>query len=176
VLVAPWLFTDSAMDVPWLDWLGLGTFDPVTNDYVPIFPWLALVLLGTVFARLTLNKGQARSFHATGRLTRAIIWAGRHSLPIYLLHQFVLLGLLYGVLQITGPDAAAEARPFIAECESSCRQQGAQATTCRAICSCAVANLRQEGLWANVLANDLNDDQRLRVSRSTQQCLRQAPP
>jgi uncharacterized membrane protein len=176
VLAAPWLFTHPALDAPWLDWLGLGTFEPVTNDYVPVFPWFAMVLLGMVFARLTFKDRQASGFRATGKGSRGIIWAGRHSLPIYLLHQVVLLGLLYGLLQLTGPNPTAEARPFIAECESTCRLQGAQAVTCRAICSCAVSNLRQDGLWANVMANDLNDEQRLRVSRSTQQCLRQAPP
>ena len=176
VLAAPWLFTQPALDAPWLDWLGLGTFEPVTNDYVPVFPWFAMVLLGMVFARLTLKDRQASGFRATGKGSRGIIWAGRHSLPIYLLHQVVLLGLLYGLLQLTGPNPTAEARPFIAECELTCRLQGAQAVTCRAICSCAVSNLRQDGLWANVMANDLNDEQRLRVSRSTQQCLRQAPP
>jgi uncharacterized membrane protein len=176
VLAAPWLFTDSSLDAPWLDWLGLGTFEPVTNDYVPVFPWFALVLLGTVFARLALNTRQASGFRATGKFSRAIIWAGRHSLPIYLLHQVVLLGLLYGLLQLTGPNPTAEARPFIAECEATCRRQGAQAATCQAICSCAVTNLRQEGLWAKVTANNLNDEQRLSISRTTQQCLRQAPP
>ena len=49
---------------PWLDWLGLGTFEPVTNDYVPVFPWFAMVLLGMVFARLTFKDRQASGFRA----------------------------------------------------------------------------------------------------------------
>lgn len=177
VLAGPWMFTSVALDAPWLDWLGLGAFEPVTNDYVPIFPWFALVLSGIVFARLVMVGPGPRTpgWQASGKLATGIIWAGRHSLPIYLLHQLVLLGLLYGVLRITGPNAAAEARPFIAECEATCRRQNAQAATCRAICTCVVQNLRQEGLWAKVLANDVGEDDRLRVSRMTQQCLRQLP-
>jgi uncharacterized membrane protein len=178
VLAGPWIFTDVAFDAPWLDWLGLGSFDPVTNDYVPIFPWFAFVLLGTVFARLMLDAKRPRLpvWQPKGGTSKAIIWAGRHSLPIYLLHQILLLGVLYGVLQLTGPNARAEARPFIAECEASCGRQGAQPATCRSLCSCVVDRLRQEpALWAKVRASDVDEEGRLRVSRLTQQCLRQAP-
>ena len=152
VLAAPRIFTSVALDAPWLDWLGLGSFEPVTNDYVPVFPWFGLVLLGVAFAKLILigeTPPRIAAWHGSGKLGRAIIWAGRHSLPIYLLHQIVLLGLLYGVLQLTSPNANAEAQPFIAECEASCRQQNAQPATCSAICGCVVQSLRQAGLWSN---------------------------
>jgi uncharacterized membrane protein len=178
VLAAPLVLTSRAFDGPLLDWLGLGSLDPVTNDYVPIFPWFGLVLLGTVFARLVMTGKTARFFaqwRTSGVVAAWVIWAGRHSLPIYLLHQVVLLSILYGVLLLAGPNANAEARPFIAECEASCRRENAQASTCRAICSCAVDSLRNGGLWPKVLANDIEAEDRLRISRLTQQCLRQTP-
>ena len=179
VLAGPLIFTAPALDAPWLDWLGLGALDPVANDYVPVFPWFAFVLLGTVFARLMMKDERPRlpAWQASGKLSRAVIWAGRHSLPIYLLHQIVLLGALSGILQIVGPNPVAEARPFTAGCEASCGQQGAAAATCQALCSCIVENLRQDdSLWARVRANDVDEAERLRVSRLTQQCLRQPPP
>ena len=43
---APFLFTAPALDEPYLDWLGLGSSAPVTNDYVPVFPWFGWVLVG----------------------------------------------------------------------------------------------------------------------------------
>ncbi|MBZ6075047.1 DUF1624 domain-containing protein [Microvirga puerhi] len=176
---APWIFTSPALDQPWLDWLGLGTREPVTNDYVPIFPWFGLVLAGIAVAKIVLPYTDAlqiarwRAKHST---TRLIAWAGRKSLPIYLLHQIVLLGVLYGVLQLTGPNPMAEARPFIAECEASCLAQNGQAGMCRALCSCVVKELRQSELWQKVLRDDIGPEEQTRISRTAQQCLRQSEP
>src|SRR6478735_2591883 len=55
-LIGPWLFTSPALDAPWLDWLGLGATDPVTNDYVPIFPWFGLVLIGVAGGKWLLAR------------------------------------------------------------------------------------------------------------------------
>ena len=49
---APVLFTAPALDEPYLDWLGLGSSAPVTNDYVPVFPWFGWVLVGLATARV----------------------------------------------------------------------------------------------------------------------------
>jgi len=103
---APRLFTDASLATPTLDWLGLGARAPVTNDYVPIFPWFGFVLLGIVAARSVLLLA-ARRLPSPGRLwsfafLRGLIWSGRHSLLIYLVHQPVLLGALVLILQLTG--------------------------------------------------------------------------
>lgn len=76
---------------PW-QWIGLMTYKPITEDYVPLIPWFGVVLLGMA-AGMTLRKAPAKKLPVGWRGTLA--WAGRHSLPIYLLHQPVLLGMLY---------------------------------------------------------------------------------
>ncbi|WP_052003203.1 heparan-alpha-glucosaminide N-acetyltransferase [Microvirga sp. BSC39] len=177
-LAAPYVLTDSALDAPWLDWLGLGSADPVTNDYVPIFPWFGLVLSGVAAGRILLTRRETMSlagWRSRDWFSGLLIWAGRKSLPIYLTHQIILLGLLYGVLQIVGPNRMAEAQPFMNQCEASCLQN-AQPQTCRALCSCTVETLRQSDLWQKVIDNTTTAADQTRISRAAQQCLRQSPP
>src|SRR3712207_2319249 len=112
-LAAPTIFTNPALDAPSLDWLGLGAPDPVANDYVPVLPWFGMVLIGVALGRLLLARAattRLAHWQTKDALFRTLAWAGRKSLPIYLVHQLVLLGILCGVLQVTGPNPRAEAR------------------------------------------------------------------
>jgi uncharacterized membrane protein len=177
-IVAPWLFTRPALDQPWLDWLGLGAADPVTNDYVPIFPWFGFVLIGVAAGKALLPLKETMGFARWGArdaFSRMLVWAGRKSLPIYLVHQIVLLAVLYGVLQITGPNPVAEARPFMMECEANCVEQNGKPALCRSTCSCIVDNLRQGDLWQKILDGRVAVEDQTRISRAAQQCLRKAP-
>lgn len=177
--LAPWIFTGPGLDAPWLDWLGLGSSTPITNDYVPIFPWFGLTLVGLAAGKALLPHREAMNlarWRAKSGFSRLLIWAGRKSLPIYLIHQLLLLTILYGVLQITGPNPAAEAAPFKSECEASCRQQNATPGTCTAICSCVVEELRRSDLWQKILGDRIDAEDQTRISRTAQQCLRRSPP
>ena len=51
VLIAP-LFANPALNAPVLLWLGLGTEEPPSDDYNPLFPWFAFLLIGIAIARL----------------------------------------------------------------------------------------------------------------------------
>jgi len=178
VLAAPSLFTSPALDAPYLDWLGLGSADPMTNDYVPIFPWFGMVLIGIALGKALLPRAgtwRLARWQARNALTRTLVWAGRQSLPIYLTHQLVLLAFLYGVLQITGPNPRAETRPFLNDCVETCLGQNAEPATCNSVCSCTVDALRQSDLWRKVLNGSTTAEDRTQISRTAQQCLRRAP-
>jgi uncharacterized membrane protein len=83
---------------PWLLWLGLMPENFQTLDYFPLLPWFGVVLLG-IFAGNTLYAKGKRMFriremsHGAGLLC----FLGRHSLIIYLLHQPVLIAILYAL-------------------------------------------------------------------------------
>ena len=45
-IVLPLLWRDEVFNGPWLRWIGLVTRKPVTEDYVPVLPWLGVMLWG----------------------------------------------------------------------------------------------------------------------------------
>ena len=80
-------------DWPWLNWIGMMTHKPATEDYVPLFPWFGVVLVGVAIGAV-LPRLQ-RSLASADRFAPAwLAWLGRHSLIIYLAHQPILVGAL----------------------------------------------------------------------------------
>lgn len=102
VFIAPRLLFLPAFDAPWLQWIGLGTLLPRTVDFVPVFPWLAPVLAGIALGNALDRRGiWARLVPA--HPPRALVWLawpGQHSLAVYLLHQPVLIALVWAATQI----------------------------------------------------------------------------
>ena len=81
-----------------LQWFGLMTYKPKTEDYVPFLPWFGVVLLGIFSAQFIFKKGHFKIFkywQDTSRHQQLIVCMGRHSLLIYLLHQPVFMGILF---------------------------------------------------------------------------------
>ncbi len=83
-------------DSPWLLWLGFMPHNFQTFDYFPLMPWFGVVLLGILTGNLLYPKGR-RCFRFYDKISIAepLCLIGRHSLLIYLLHQIVLIVLLY---------------------------------------------------------------------------------
>lgn len=94
VLLAPLLWTSSWFDSWAWYWLGLSPSVPPAPDYVPLLPWSAAVLAGMAIGRWL---PAPRRVAAPSPAVALLAAAGRRSLVIYLLHQPVLLGLLFGV-------------------------------------------------------------------------------
>jgi uncharacterized membrane protein len=95
VFALPWHFTHPAFG-GWLVWTGLAPDRPVTADFEPFFPWFAPFLAGLATGRLFTRFALWRhlDWPATP-LMRRLAWPGRHSLAIYLVHQPVLIGLIF---------------------------------------------------------------------------------
>ena len=84
---------------PWFDhratgWLGFVTTKPVTEDYVPLFPWIGVMLIG-IAAGHALVRIDFRAIAWLARAPSPLAWLGRHSMAVYMLHQPLLLGLLF---------------------------------------------------------------------------------
>lgn len=97
------------LDHNWLVYLGLHRVDYYPLDYFPLFPWLGVVLLG-VFIGNTLYDRHGRIFYlpawSDSPPIRFLGYLGRHSLIIYVIHQPLLIAILYvlnavGLIQAT---------------------------------------------------------------------------
>jgi uncharacterized membrane protein len=178
VFVLPWLYRSPALDGRPLAWIGLAEAPPPSNDFEPVFPWLALVLIGIVAARVVLASPWREWFgrwQARGRLSRLLAWAGRRSLVIYLVHQPILLAVLYPLSLALGPSPAAEAAGFLRSCETSCRATGARSPeTCAAACACTLEHAGDAGLRGRLLTDRLAPDELEAVRGLFQACLRDA--
>ncbi len=105
ILAAPGFLDHAAFAADWLLWVGLSPAPPVSVDYVPLIPWLAVPLLGVVAGRWMFRDGSAPAALAwkpAHPILKLIRLAGRHSLALYLLHQPILYGGLYLFIGILG--------------------------------------------------------------------------
>ncbi|MCU9840479.1 DUF1624 domain-containing protein [Ruegeria sp. WL0004] len=94
ILVAGTAWDTGIFASPWLAWTGLTLATRPSLDYLPMIPWFSSFLAGMAFAKvlpLTTRDLTIRSKIAAQYTTLL----GRHSLAIYLVHQPVLLAIIW---------------------------------------------------------------------------------
>jgi len=80
----------------WLLWLGIHPSAFYSIDYTPVVPWLGVVLLGVSFGTLAYPGGIRKWNIAIPEIPGKVLGLlGRHSLAIYLIHQPIILGILF---------------------------------------------------------------------------------
>ncbi|MGB8817924.1 MAG: heparan-alpha-glucosaminide N-acetyltransferase [Rhizobiaceae bacterium] len=148
----PQVFRSALFEHPFLWWTGLAIDLPLTNDYVPVFPWSGYVLFGLVLGRLALRQGLTRNAALTKPLSnssaKGLAFLGKHSLVYYLVHQPLLFGLLSLVSMIAPPDRS---QAFVQSCQTSCQVENA-ADFCERFCSCVRDELRAKSILNEVIA------------------------
>ena len=95
-IALPWWLQHPFFDSRLTNWVGLATRKPVTEDYVPVLPWLGVMLWG-------LAAGQWLLAHRRGLLAGAVpaglqplALLGRWPLSFYMLHQPAFIGAILG--------------------------------------------------------------------------------
>jgi uncharacterized membrane protein len=80
----------------YLLWLGVHPDLFYSVDYTPLVPWFGVVLIGLWVGKTLYPAGQKRYFCKTAIpvLARGLMFLGRHSLLIYLVHQPVIVSLI----------------------------------------------------------------------------------
>ena len=77
-----------------LNWLGLITLKPITEDYVPLLPWLGVMWWGVAAGTWLTRSGAASMSWRLPPYFSPLVKIGRWSLSYYMLHQPVLIGAL----------------------------------------------------------------------------------
>ena len=89
-LAAPQLWQHPLFDSRWGNWVGLVTRKPVTEDYVPLLPWIGVMLWGFALGRW--RPGLLQGALPVALAPLALL--GRWSLSFYMLHQPLLIAAL----------------------------------------------------------------------------------
>jgi len=93
-LIAPAVWSHPFFDARWTGWMGLVTHKPRTEDFVPVLPWLGVMLGGFVVGRwMQVHRPQTWQGPVpcgAGPLLKLARWP----LSFYMLHQLVLIGLI----------------------------------------------------------------------------------
>ncbi len=93
-LLLPMVWQHPVFDTRWTNWTGLATRKPVTEDWVPLLPWLGVMCWALAAGRWMWSRRRAWLAGAVPRVLRPLAWLGRWSLSFYMLHQPVLIGLI----------------------------------------------------------------------------------
>ena len=84
----------ALFNAPLLNWLGLITRLPITEDYVPVLPWLGLMWWGAALGSWLMGEGQCYLRRPIALHLKPLALIGRWSLSYYMLHQPVMIGAL----------------------------------------------------------------------------------
>ena len=171
VVLALGVFSDPAFASPWLNWIGFADPPPPARDYVPLVPWFGVVLLGLALGRQLAARWRApTTAHGAGR---ALAFAGRNSLALYLVHQPVIYGSLLGLAALLGhaPTHTADfVRAFRDSCRQSCLAGGAEAGLCATRCDCVLSAVRRDRELGTLRSTESTEAQRARLDALAQSC------
>jgi uncharacterized membrane protein len=93
IIIVGNVFIRMDVDSPFLFPLGLTTANFMSMDHYPLLPWSGVFLLGVVTGRIL--YGTRQSLIVKPYKFETIEFLGRHSLLIYLIHQPIMIMILY---------------------------------------------------------------------------------
>lgn len=167
VFLAPYVFKSEIFNAPYLLWVGLSTLPRPSFDYVPFFPWFSAGLVGLTTARFVnllhgftaLKQGIRLAF-----LNTFLQLLGRHSLIFYLVHQPVLLAILYCISLVFPPSLHALRAPMENACIKECQTTQPNNKLCNDFCGCVFDKIEAQNLISQFSKSEISqDDERLQT-------------
>jgi uncharacterized membrane protein len=97
-IALPQVVQHPFFDTPWTNWVGLITRKPVTEDYVPLLPWLGVMWWGLATGQWVLARRPGWLSGSVPRPLAPLALLGRWSLSFYMLHQPIFIGGLAAIV------------------------------------------------------------------------------
>jgi uncharacterized membrane protein len=91
-LLLPWVWQIEAFNIKPLAWTGLITRKPITEDFVPVLPWLGVMLWGVAAGQALLAHRREVLSGPLAAPLQPLAVLGCWSLSFYMLHQPVFIG------------------------------------------------------------------------------------
>ena len=85
---------------PAFNWLGFISRKPITEDHVPLLPWLGVMWWGMAAGQWLLAQRPQWLGAKVPAAAAPLAWLGRWSLSWYMLHQPVLIGALMALAAV----------------------------------------------------------------------------
>ncbi|MCX7305075.1 MAG: DUF1624 domain-containing protein [Hyphomicrobiales bacterium] len=158
VIAAPHYLRSPFFDDPWWWWTGLSESRLRSNDFVPVFPWFAAVLIGIAVSKIADRTSLFARLAAlrTPSWTQPLGLGGRHSLAFYLIHQPVLIASVWLFSQVFPAAEMPRETQFIRSCEVTCAEQRDTAF-CSRYCGCMLDTLQREGALDGIFSSERNE-------------------
>jgi uncharacterized membrane protein len=93
-IALPKLVQHPFFNQPFAHWTGLVTKKPITEDWVPVLPWLGVMLCGLAAGRWLLVHRRDLLAGPVPRPAAPLAVLGRWSLSFYMVHQPVFIGVI----------------------------------------------------------------------------------
>lgn len=176
-VAAPFFLQNAVFDWPPLLFIGLSPHPRNTVDYVPLLPWFGIVLFGMALARLAIDHGVLARIGGWRPAApfRPLAFIGRWSLPIYLIHQPILIGALTLAMPLISSGQDALAREFMRGCTQSCEASAAKPGICPATCGCVVTGAQGAGLLEPAMKGTMTPEQSSSWDAIVSTCLPKPP-
>jgi uncharacterized membrane protein len=88
-------FQTVGMEATAVRWLGMGLTKPITQDWVPLVPWLGVMLIGFALGQWAWLHRRAWLVQPVAPAVSPLVTLGRWSLSFYVVHQPLFFGLVY---------------------------------------------------------------------------------
>ena len=173
VIALHFLYRDPLFNAVPLSWIGFWEVPPLTNDLVPVFPWLGVVLGGIVVARLVRGsrvETRLGEIRPGNRLARTLGWMGRWSLVIYVVHQPLLLAVIAPLSMATGAQDAGREIEFLNSCQVTCEATGTSAALCATYCQCGLDGVIRDELWGPIYSGVVSPEEQAQLDANNRQC------
>lgn len=96
IFISDNLVKNITPDFDYLFIFGITSNNFVSSDYYPLIPWLGIFIYGIIIGKVLYKEKRSVFNYNMGN--NIISWLGKHTLPIYIIHQPLII-LIIGLIE-----------------------------------------------------------------------------